>query len=80
MATLLEIETRLFDRLRGRPYYSRLKGVVIEPSKFLPSGWTATIVGEFTVAEHAETAGIIRELQNSLPLTETDGDERDSGA
>jgi hypothetical protein len=36
VATLLEIETRLFDRLRGRPYYSRLKGVMIEPSQFLP--------------------------------------------
>jgi hypothetical protein len=80
VATLLEIETRLFDRLRGRPYYSRLKGVMIEPSQFLPRDGPRRSLAEFTVEEPAETAGIIRDLQKSLPLGQTGGDERDSGA
>jgi hypothetical protein len=66
--SLPEIETQIFTVLRQRPYYTRLKQVEVSPSGMFGCGWMATIVGDFSVDEHAEVNAIIRVMQQNFSL------------
>ena len=47
-ATLGEIEVWLRDRLRARPFYSRLKSLALLPTVSRACGWQANIEGDFS--------------------------------
>ena len=66
--SLNELESKIIGRLRDQPFYSRLKRVRVEPSKFVASGWIAEVSGDFSIAEHAEAARIVTSLGNSYAL------------
>ena len=65
--TLSELQVELFNRLRPT-FYARLKNVAVAPSDYLPCGWRAEVVGDFTVAEHSEAVEIARDLQRRFSL------------
>ena len=66
--TLGELQVEIFNLLRTMPQYQRLIRVNVEPSDAFSCGWRAEIVGDFTVAEHNEASGIVRDLQRRYSL------------
>jgi hypothetical protein len=66
--TLGELQVEIFNLLRTTPQYQRLIRVDVEPSDAFSCGWRAEVVGDFTVAEHNEASGIVRDLQRRYSL------------
>ena len=70
-ATLGEIEIWLRDRLRGRPFYARLKSLELLPTVNRACGWQANVEGDFSEVEADECLGTVIALQRLYAL-ETD--------
>ena len=62
-ATLSEIEIWLRARLRGRPFYSRLKSLALLPTVTRACGWQANIEGDFSEPEAEECRSVVSALQ-----------------
>ena len=67
-ATLGEIEIWLRDRLRSRPFYSRLKSLELLPTVSRACGWQANVQGDFSKVEADECLGAVIGLQRLYAL------------
>jgi hypothetical protein len=66
--TIGELQIELFNLLRTKRLYRRLKNVALESSDAHPCGWGADVIGDFTVEEHGQVNDIVRDLQRRYSL------------
>jgi len=66
---LSDLEIWLRDKLRNQPFYPLLRRISVAPSREHACGWAAKVSGDFTSAEQAVCAGIVRAMQRRYDLT-----------